>query len=105
MAATQLSGVIKANQTTSGIYNLPGDQILVNVILPANFTGTTITFQASRDGRTFYNVYDDADTQLSATVASSRFVTGLLKLAGIRYLKIVAGTAQTQDTTIYLDVA
>lgn len=106
----QLSGVIKANQNLSTVYQLPGEQIVVNVIMPAAWTSGNLTFQGSRDGITFNNLYDDEGNELTVTAAASRYIAGALKLAGIRYLKIRSGTSaatvpQAADRTIYLDIA
>lgn len=75
-------------------------------VLPAEFDGTTITFQAAAiDGRgspgTFYPVHDSSGTEMTVTCAASRVV--LIEpqtFAGARFLKIVAGTEQTGDTRL-----
>lgn len=79
--------------------------LIAGIIVPAEFDGTAITFQAApNDGGspgTFLGCYNDAGTELSVTCAASRHV--LIEpqtFAGARYVKLVAGTAQTGDTTL-----
>ncbi len=69
---------------------------LVGIQLPAAFTGTAITFEASLDGTTYQPVYDTkSGTALSYTVAQGHFVAiDPIDFQGIPFLKIVSGSAE-----------
>lgn len=82
-------------------------KVLVGLVIPSNFDGTTVKFQVSHDNVTYQALYDDGGTEISITVAASRGV-GITAakaeaLAPWRYIKLVTGTAQTTtDTEIFL---
>lgn len=89
--ATILSGA-----SLSDVLDLDG-QVIAAVVMPAAFTGTALTFQAcdTSDG-TFQNVYDDAGTELSASVGQGKVIVNksiLESLAALRYIKIRSGSA------------
>jgi hypothetical protein len=70
------------------------------IVLPAAFTGTALTFQASYDDATYNSVYDEA-TQYSINVGVSRHIA--LKrqaMEGVKYFKIVSGSTETASRTI-----
>ena len=93
---------ISSGQTASSSVDLLG-RGLVGMILPAAFTGATITFQMSTDNSTFYAIYNTSNTQLSATVTQGRayfFTPG--DFIAARYLKLVSGSAEGADRTITL---
>ncbi len=93
---------IENGGTTSGTIDLQG-RGLVMVILPASFTGTAITFQASPDNSTFYDLYNTANTQLSMTVTQGRaYMIDPGDLVGVRYLKLKSGSAEGAERTITL---
>jgi hypothetical protein len=95
--ATILSG-----QTTSDAIDLQG-RPLVGMILPAAFTGSTITFTISVDNSTFTAVYNTANTQLSVTVTQGRaYLFSPGDLVGVRYLKLVSGSSEGADRSITL---
>lgn len=68
---------------------------LSRIAIPSGWiTATSITFQTSVDGVTFYNLYDSIGTEYAVTVAASRSVlVPLIDFIGIRYIKIRSGTA------------
>lgn len=78
--------------------------LVSGIIIPTGFEGTTLTFQASDDdGGTFLDVVNSAGTAVSMTVAAAtHIVFEPQTFAGARYLKVVAGTAQTGDITLKL---
>ena len=91
--------------TTSDAIETGGSK-LAGIEIPAAFEGTVLTLTAGhkQDG-TFYDVYDDANTQYSLTVAASRFIavdSAALAIASPKFIKLVAGTSQTGDVTMYL---
>lgn len=96
--------VIKAGQATSNAVDLNEDYIK-NLIFPAAFTGATVSFKASINGRDFYPVYDDEGTLVTVTATDGAYVTNLLKLAGIRFLQIVSASNEAADRVITIDTA
>ena len=75
---------------------------LVGLIMPAALTSTAITFTASEtaDG-TFTALYDTSGTEISITVAASRYILiDPVDFASIRFLKIVMGSGEAEDRTI-----
>ncbi len=88
------SVTIANGATTSGVIDLDGLG-LVGMIMPAAFTGTTVTFQISDDNVTFYDLYNTNNTALSATVTQGRaylFVPG--DFVGVRFLKVKSGSTE-----------
>ncbi len=95
---------IPANQSLSGMVDLGGFN-LVALEMPEAWTGTAITFQAKAERSAtsaestedWDNVYDDAGTEVSVTVASNRIVViGTVTKAAIgalRFIRIRAGSA------------
>lgn len=91
---------ISSSLTVSEAVDLK-DGYLVGVITPADFDGTTITFQQSADNLTWYPVHDSAGNVVTLTTAASRYTAANPDLfLGIRYLKAVAGTNQTTTDTL-----
>ena len=89
---------IASGQTTSQALQV-AQGIVTGLIMPAAFTGTTITFTAcdTKDG-TFVAVYDSDGNQVSLAVAASRAV-GLSgaeadALAPFSYIKLVSGSSE-----------
>jgi hypothetical protein len=73
---------------------------LVALEIPAGWTPAVVTFQASVDNVTFFELYDDAGNEIKLTVASGSHVAigeGTLAKAehfrGAPYLKLRSGTA------------
>lgn len=67
--------------------------------IPATWTAANLTFQANYDGgTTFYDMYDDAGTEVTVTVGgASRFIQVSNPMAwfGVQYLKVRSGTTGT----------
>lgn len=76
---------------------------LVGLLMPAAFTGTSVTFTTSRtsDG-TFSPVYDNAGALVSVTVGTSRVVTipPDSSVAFLNYVKIISGSTETGERSI-----
>lgn len=96
---------IANGQTVSAAIALAG-LCLCGIHLPAAFTGTTLTFQASADGVTYTAVKSTTSgTALSYTVAQGTFAAIDPKdFQGINYLKIVSGTAEGGARTLNIAV-
>lgn len=88
-ALTILSG-----QSLSDALDLKG-RILTGVFLPAAWTAANLTFQASPDGGTYYDAWDQA-LEITVSAAASRFVAIDAQLfLGVRFLKVRSGTSGT----------
>lgn len=75
-------------------------QQLVGFYTPASMTGTAFSLQASHDGTNFFTVLDEGDAY-SKTMASSRYISVKPQLtAGMHYVKIVSGTAESGAKTL-----
>lgn len=76
------------------------EKILVGLQF-ATMTGTAVTFQASSDGVTYVAVKDSSGASVSYTIASDTYtVIQPAVLAGIRYIKIVSGSAEGAVRTV-----
>ncbi|MDH4163325.1 MAG: hypothetical protein OEW15_11650 [Nitrospirota bacterium] len=89
-----------ATQTVSTI-NTNG-LTLVGIQLPAAFTSTTLTFNASIDGSTWQQVYSTTSgTALSYTVAQGRYIAiDPAPFYGVKYLQIKTGSDETAARTL-----
>jgi hypothetical protein len=90
---TEQKAVAIANGASlSDAVNLAGFRA-VGIQMPSAWTAANLTFQASFDGTTYVDLYDDAGNEQTATAAASRFMfLTPAEWAGIRYLKIRSGT-------------
>ena len=99
---TSRTPVISNGTTTSNAVDLLG-QVLVQIQIPAAFTGTAISFQSSHDDTTYQALYNDSNTQLSITVGAGRnYNIAPTDFAGCRYLKIVSNASEGSDRSIRL---
>lgn len=83
---------------------------LVGIQMPATWAAANITFQASANGDTFYDVYDSAGTEVSVTAVQARYIVLDPTARGFFHLKVRSGTAatpvnQTTARTLVLLVA
>jgi hypothetical protein len=93
---------IAESGTVSTAADLVGAR-LVAIITPGTLTGTAMTFQGSVDNSTFVAVHNDLGAAISATVAASRYIVlDPADFAGIRYIKVVSGSAEAAARTITL---
>ena len=98
--------VIDNGETVSGEVDLE-DYTAVAVMMPAAFTGTAITFQASDvSGGTFYEVTDGAGAAVSVVVSNEEIIsiTEAKKeaLAPLRFIKLVSGSTEGAERTLKL---
>lgn len=90
-----LAVTIASGQSESSVINC-GGLVLCAVLLPATFTGTALTFEASVDGTNFFAVKSTTSgTSLSYTVAQGTYCAIDPKdLQGINFLKIKSGSTE-----------
>lgn len=86
----------------SGALNVQGWDVMA-IEQPANCEGTAFTFQASQDGSTFADVYDNTGTELSVTksaTAAQLLTLGTKQIQGVAQIKVRSGTtgAPTNQT-------
>jgi hypothetical protein len=85
---------IALNGTVSTAVDLENNT-LVGLELPAAFTGIAITFQGSNNNGTFKDVKKEDGTSYTLVVAQNTYVLiPPSALAGLRYVKIVSGSAE-----------
>ena len=90
--------VISSGASLSGAIDL-GVYRLVGIAIPATFEPTTLSFQASYDGTTWNNVYDNFGTEKTIAVAvSRRVILSPADFYGVRYIKVRGGTAAVPTT-------
>jgi hypothetical protein len=92
--------------TASTAVQLFGNAKIWNVaakafILPAAFTGTSVSIQASLDGSTWVGLYDENNAALSFTVTQGRAYRMIADdFAGWPYLRFVSNGAEAAERTI-----
>ena len=80
-----------------------GGHGLVGMIMPAAFTGTSVTFEGSWDGTNFFPIYNTDGTQFSATVSTSRLIAfAPSDFVSCRLVKIVSSSTEGADRVINL---
>lgn len=97
-SVTILSGEQVSTSFKTNDFDVPA------LIMPAAFTGTTVTFQgAVANSDTFKDIYDTAGNLVSVTVAANRCISlasVLNSLMGFGFIKIKSGSAEGADRTI-----
>ena len=93
--------IASSTQESSPIYC--GGLSLCGIMLPAAFTGTALTFEASIDGTNFFSVNSTTSgTPLSYTVTQGTYCAIDPKdFLGINYLKVKSGTSEGAARTLY----
>lgn len=77
----------------SDALNLAG-MTMVAIVIPAAWTAANLTFQASIDGTTYYNLFDDGGNEQTVTAAASEHLfLSPLEWIGINWIKIRSGTS------------
>jgi len=78
-----------------------GRMTVTHMLLPASFEGTSVTFDVTLNGSTWYDLYDQDGTEVSVAVSSSRAI--LLQPAdfiGVLGFRITSSSAQTGDAVV-----
>lgn len=84
--------VIEASASLSSAAFL-GNKRLLAIEIPANTEGSVVTFQASFDGETFYNVYDSSGEYSLAFTDPCVLIVPAVDFLAFPYLKVRTGTA------------
>ena len=94
---------IANGQTASAAIKLEG-RTLCGLFIPSAFTGTAITFEASRYAETtFISMFDGSGVAISKTVAQGQYIVlNPQDFAGINYIKVVSGSAEAAEREIAL---
>lgn len=93
---------IAAGGTESDALDLGGGR-LMGLITPNNWSAADITFQVSRDGTTYYSLYDNSDTAYTVQAGASRAIQlPLQDFTPWQYMKIVSSATQVQAVTVEL---
>ncbi|MCP5362084.1 MAG: hypothetical protein H6908_05580 [Hyphomicrobiales bacterium] len=94
---------IASGQTTSDAVDLRGTT-LIAIQMPGSWTSADISFQASIDGSTFYDVYDSQGVAVTYAAGASQLISvhNVAAMAGLRYLKLVSSAAQGADRSLTL---
>jgi hypothetical protein len=82
-----------------------GAQVLVGIVLPSNWTGTTLQFNASpvNDGVNFFPLKDENGSPVAiSTPAASTFyaISNFYQWAAVNMVQLVASGAQTCTVTL-----
>jgi hypothetical protein len=97
-----LTATISSGQTTSAAIDLSGVE-LAGLFIPSTFDGSAVGIQAASavDG-TYLTVQDGAGADFSVPVTAGKYVpiSTLAVTAGLRFIKLVAGTAQSGGDTV-----
>ncbi len=98
---TSVAAVIPISTATSAAINL-GGMALVGLILPAAFTGTSLTFTVCDTlAGTYMPLYDSSNSLVSMTVAQGRaYAVDPSNFQGINFMKIVSGSTEGAARTI-----
>ena len=97
-----LATTIAVGQTDSGAIDLSGLE-LAGLFIPANFTATSLSIKAAPGGNgTYLAAQDGYGSDYSLTVAAGKYVpvNNFNVIAGLRFIKITAGTAQASTDAI-----
>lgn len=85
---------IASSGTVSTSIAMENNRIPVAIVTPAALTGTSLTFNASFDGSTFFPVYYES-TAYSLTTSTSRFHSlNRVAFEGVKFIQVVSGSAE-----------
>ena len=101
IACYDLAATIPVGQTTSQEIDLAGVG-LCGLFLPATFDGATLTIAASPVSGGAFVTVQSGGTDYTLASAASKYcpVENLAVVAGLRFVKLVAGTVQTATDTV-----
>lgn len=108
MTHTHMTATIDSGSSLSDAVNLKG-YILTGIYMPAAWTAASVTFEASHDGSSWYDLYYEG-TEVSTTADADQYISMQSdKFFGAHHIKVRSGTAaagvnQGADRTIRLAV-
>lgn len=92
--------VIADGESVSGIVDLKG-QNLVGLSMPANFTGTALTFQVFNGGTLYQTMVDGDGNNVSKAIAGNQYMKiHPADFAGIDQMKIVSNASEAEEREI-----
>lgn len=100
-----LTATIPAGQATADV-DLGHQYTLIAIVMPDAWNAADLTFQASADGATWQNVYDQFGGEVMVMAAAGRWITiEPASFAGVRHLRVRSGTSavpvnQTANRTL-----
>lgn len=97
--AVKQAVAIASSGTTSAAVHADA-YAMFGLVVPAAFTGTSITFTVSADGATYQALYDSAGNQVSVTVAQGQSYDLPSELASWPFWKIVSGSSEGAARTL-----
>ena len=102
--------VFAQTSTVATAVDLQGGR-LVAIQMPSTWVSANLTYQASWDGTTYADLYDDGGNEVSTVVTQSRYVVfdSLDSMEGARFVTVRSGSSgtvvtQTAATTVTLIV-
>lgn len=91
---TSFSTTIAEGESLSSSVNLDAGYTLVAISMPAAWTAAPLTFQASRYGSTFVDLFDADGVEVQVAAAANRYIVLDPALwVGVWYLKLRSGTS------------
>lgn len=91
---TSFSTTIAEGESLSSSVNLGAGYTLVAISMPAAWTAAPLTFQASRYGSTFINLFDADGVEVQVAADANRYIVLDPALwVGVWYLKLRSGTS------------
>lgn len=93
---TILSGASESNPLHLGAFAQCG------IKLPANFTGTSISFLVSADGVSFVGFYDNANALVSITVTQNRAYALPINIFPFTWIKLKSNANEGADRIVEL---
>lgn len=89
------TATIANGASLSGAVNLGGG-LLSAIAMSSSWTAASLSFQASDDGSTWRDVYNDDGTEYTASAAASRHIAiDPSKFSGAQQVKVRSGTTTT----------
>jgi hypothetical protein len=80
-----------------------GGSVLVGLFLPAAFTGTSVTFQAATTLNGTYGTVQSGGADYTVNVTQGKYAAvDPTVFSGLRYIKVVSGSAEGGNRTITL---
>lgn len=94
------TATIASGETVSDAVHLE-DHVLCGFILPAAFTGASVTFRGSVNNSTYTTIYDYTNTAVGATVTQGRaYSLNPIDFLSWPYIKIVSGGSEGAERSI-----